>query len=376
MRRLSRSTAVAVTLVFALAVPAMATPLTFPVRVEDGFPRSEPPAVTAGSWIVYDELTETVLASRDADTQRPMASITKIMTVLIALERGNLDDEVTISQNAADTGAQEIGLVAGETVTLGALVRAALLRSGNDAATAIAEHIAGSVEGFAGIMNQRAAELGMENTHFVNPHGLDEGGHYSSARDMLIVGREAMSIPEFADLARSRAMVFPDMADGTQRSATNTNRLLNSYEGVIGVKTGETPNAGLTYVGVVERQGRRVWVVVFRSVGRRAHFADAIALWDWAFGTLGVHGTVVAGIPYTSMAARVEPPPLVMEAELESYLQTSGQGLTADPPAPPGDSAVPEPHAADIIRHPDPAPDSILTTLTYWLGLLAGSFDG
>jgi len=379
MTRFSRPATLVVALLFiGLTLPAGASPLVYPLRSQDGFPLdTSPPQVTASSWILFDESRATVLAEWDADTRRAMASITKIMTVLLALELGELDDEVTVSEEAAGQGGQEIGLVAGETVALGALVRAAMVRSGNDAAAAIAEHIGGSIEGFVELMNGRAAELGMTNTHFVNPHGLDANGHYSSARDMLTVGRAAMAIPDFVDIARSRVMVFPDTPDGTPRSATNTNRILNSYRGVIGVKTGETPNAGLTYVGAAERNGRRLFAVVFGSVGERAHFADAIALYEWAFDDLRIQGTLSHGVPYQPVAARVSPSPLLVEARLESYLHTASQGVTADPPRPPGAEVAPEPPPViDITRHPDPAPDSVLTTLVYWMGLVTGAFDG
>lgn len=377
MNRIGHSALLAVSMVFLLALPAAAEPFVFPLHNQDGFPHDRPPLVTASSWIIYDELTDTVLASWDADTRRPMASITKIMTVLVALENGKLDDEIVISEDAAGTGGQEIGLVAGETVTLGALVRAAMVRSGNDAAAALAEHIGGSIEGFAQLMNDRAAELGMENTHFVNPHGLDTDGHYSSARDMLIVARQAMSLPEFEDMARSRMMVFPDAPDGSARSASSTNRILNSYEGSIGVKTGETPRAGLTYVGAAERNGRRLFVVVFNSIGQRAHFADAIELFNWGFEDLGINGTLYAGIPYQPVAARVEPSPLLVEAYVEAFLHTAAQGVTGESPSPPGDASIPEaPRVIDITRNPDPAPRSLLSTLTYWLGLVTGANDG
>jgi D-alanyl-D-alanine carboxypeptidase len=376
MKKTLGSALLAMTLIFVLALPALARPFVFPLHNEDGFPQSPPPIVTASSWIVYDELTDSELASWDADTRRAPASITKIMTVLLAVEKGDLNDEVIVSQEAADQGGQEIGLVAGETVTLGALVRAAMVRSGNDAAAAIAEHIGGSIEGFVQMMNDRAAELGMENTHFANPNGLDTDGHYSSARDMLIVARQAMAMPEFEEIARARVMVFPDTPDGTPRSATNTNRILNSYQGSIGVKTGETPRAGLTYVGAAEREGRRIFAVVFNSVGTRAHFADAIELFDWAFEDLGINGTISAGIPFQAAAARVQPSPLLVEAGIETYLHTASQGVTGEPPTPPGGQPIPEPQPViDITRRPDPAPNSIMSTLAYWVGLITGAGD-
>lgn len=378
MTKVRRAIALAVALTIFIALPAGAAPFVFPVPDQDGFPlNTDPPSVTAASWILYDESTDMVLAEWDADTRRPMASITKIMTVMLALENGGVNDEVVVSEVAAGQGGQEMDLVAGETLTLGALVRAAIVRSGNDAAAAIAEHIGGSIDGFVEMMNERAVELGMENTRFANPNGLDASGHYSSARDMLILSRQAMSMPEFAELARSRVLVFPDTPNGTQRTATNTNRILNSYEGVIGVKTGETPNAGLTYVGAAERDGRRLYAVVFRSVGQRAHFADVIALYDWAFNDLGIHGTLTLGIPYEPVAARVSGSPLLVEANVETILHTAAQGVTADPPRPPGEGELPEPTPEiDITRHPDPAPDSVLSTLTYWLGLVFGALDG
>lgn len=377
MNKLARSAVLAAWLVLALALPAAAAPFVFPLHNEDGFPHDGPPGVTASSWIVYDEMTDMVLAERSADDPRPMASITKIMTVLLALENGELDEEVTISEDAAGTGGQEIGLVAGETVTLSALVRAAMIRSGNDSAAAIAEHIGGSVDGFVRMMNERAEELGMENTHFANPHGLDAAGHYSTPQDMLIVARQAMSIPEFEELARSRMLVFPDTPDGTARSASNTNRILNSYRGLIGIKTGETPNAGLTYVGAADRQGRRVFVVVFDSVGMRAHFADALRLFDWAYEDLGINGTLYASIPYQAAAPRVDTSPLTVEAGVESFLHAAAQGVTGDPPAPPGAEEVPDPPPViDITRHPDPAPGSLFGALSYWFGLMVGGEDG
>lgn len=376
MRRLVVTALLAAGAMTLSTLPAAAAPLTFPYRAGDGFPVDyDPPSVTAASWILYDESTDTVLAEWDADTPRPIASITKIMTVTLALEKGNLDDDVLISDEVAATGGQHIGLVAGETVKLRALIRAALLYSGNDAAAAIAEHIGGSIDGFVAMMNERAQELGMVNTHFMNPHGLDTDGHYSSARDMLILGRHAMSIPEFASVVRSRVMTFPDAPDGAQRGATNTNRILNSYPGSIGVKTGETPRAGLTYVGAAERYGRRIYAVVLHSVGQRAHFADAIALFNWAFQDLGIQGMVSVDAPYQPISARVTPSSLLVEAGPETIITPSEQGVTPVPPTTPGDSTTEVAGDVAVTRRPEPAPDSFLSTLTYWLGLATGAFD-
>lgn len=359
------------------ALPAGAAPLVFPSIDQEGFPiDTTPPQVTAASWILYDASTDMVLAEKDADTRRPMASITKIMTVMLALENGEMDDEVVVSEEAAGQGGQEMGLVAGETVTLGALVRAAMVHSGNDAAAAIAEHIGGSIDGFVEMMNDRAIELGMVDTHFSNPNGLDASGHYSTPRDMLTLTRQAMSMPEFEELVRSRVLVFPDAPDGSQRMATNTNRILNTYNGVIGVKTGETPNAGLTYVGAAERDGRRLYVVVFRSVGRRAHFADAIALYNWAFNDLGIQGTLAMGIPYHTVAKRVPESPMLVEADSTNSTEVSApEAPTVSGPV--GSEELTTTSAEDgTTRQPEPAPDSVLSTLTFWLGLITGATGG
>jgi D-alanyl-D-alanine carboxypeptidase (penicillin-binding protein 5/6) len=171
-------------------------------------------------------------------------------------------------------------------------------------------------------------------------------------------------------------MVFPDTPSGTPRTATNTNRILDTYEGSIGVKTGDTPNAGLTYVGAAERDGRRLFAVVFRSIGERAHFADAIQLFNWAFDDLGFQGLAAAGVPYEARSARVGASPLVVEARVEALVHTASQGITAEPPRPPGLVTPPEPSPViDVTRNPNPAPDSTLSTIAYWLGLVTGAFD-
>src|SRR5690606_1705004 len=143
------------------------------------------PTIDAGAWILYDATAGVVLAEYNADTQRAPASITKIMTVLVALEHGNPEDLVTISNRAAATGEREINVVPGERVPLGASMKAAIIHSGGDAASGIGEHVGGSVCGFVAMMSAKAEELGMARTHFVTPHGLDAAGHVSTARDML-----------------------------------------------------------------------------------------------------------------------------------------------------------------------------------------------
>lgn len=243
----------------------------------------QPPTVTAASWIVFDATDGIVLGSRNADVVRPMASTTKIMSALVALEQSNPEQLVPVSQNAADAGEAEIGLVAGEQLLMEDLITTMVVRSANDSAVAVAEAIGGDTESFVALMNTRAQELGLTRSSFVNPHGLDADGHASTARDLLRLGLAAMANPEFRRMAALREFDLGPTPDGTPRLAQSTNDLLDTYPGAIGVKTGFTFQAGLVLVAAAEREGRTIYVVVMGSEGAGAHFADASALLDYGF---------------------------------------------------------------------------------------------
>ncbi len=256
-----------------------ATLAQIPIPLE-GLPIPQPPSVTAQSWILYDETFDQVLGELDPDDQRPMASTTKMMTAIVALENAALTDRVTISTNAAEAGESEIGLYAGESMTVDDLLYALLLQSANDGAVALAEHVGGSVAGFVRMMNDKAVELGLENTHFANPHGLDAPGHYSSARDLLAIARYGMENPEFAKIVKTTSYDMPAAPDGTAREARLSNELVRTYEGAFGVKTGYTDKAGLTLIAGAEREGRRIYAVVMDS---EDHFADSAQLLNFGF---------------------------------------------------------------------------------------------
>lgn len=327
MRRSTTAALLAATLLVLTAAPATASPFLFPRYHPEGVGSAPPlPTVTAPAWILYDATLGTTLAASGHRELRAPASITKVMTVLLALERGNQSDMVSISPRAAATGEREIGLWAGERVSLGSLVRAAMVHSANDAATAIAEHIGGSVEGFADMMNERARQLGMIRTNFVNPHGLDATGHVTTAEDMLRLGLEAMSRQDFKDIAASTILVFPDAPDGTRRRGTGTNLMLDTYSGTTGVKTGFTNRALLTFIASAERDGRELFAVVLGSVGQRAHFADARALFDHGFIGLGNYG-LLAGLPIAPTMPVVSPSPVLSAAGLESTIHIAAEGL-------------------------------------------------
>ena len=290
-----------------LVLAALQVAAIAPSRPIDQFPPIPAPSLTAPAWILYDETNDVVLDGVDIDVPRPMASTTKMMTALLAIESGQMDEVVTVSQRAADVGEAEIGLEAGERIPLSMLVHALMIRSGNDAAMATAEHIAGTVEDFVVLMNARAAELGMTSTTFVNPHGLDAVGHVSSPRDLLTLGRAGMEHPEFAEMARMSSYRISDAPDGTARVAEATNALLTTYRGAFGVKTGFTFQAGLVIVAGAERDGRRLWAVVMGADGPGAHFAAAAALFDHGFERLRIIDTIGRGTPFRLGTRTLDP---------------------------------------------------------------------
>ncbi len=237
------------------------------------------PLLSAPAALLGDSDTNQVLATLDANQPRAMASTTKIMTALLALERANLADQVVVSLTAL-VGGSTMGLSAGEVLSVEDLLWGLLLNSGNDAAVALAEHVAGSEAAFVQLMNQRAAELGMRNTRFANPHGLDAPDHYSSAFDLWLVTQEALKQPLF------RAIVATPAAVVAGRQLINQNQLLTSYPNADGVKTGTTVAAGESLVGSASLDGHRAVAVILGSQDRysdaRALFEHYSTFWRWA----------------------------------------------------------------------------------------------
>lgn len=265
--------------VTSVAAPAVAPPLDFwgpPPALASPL---APPAVGADAAVVLDEASGSVLYEKSAHLRIAPASLTKIMTALIALERGDLRDTVAVNVDGRRMGRSTVmGLVPGERLSLEDLLYGLLLPSGNDAALAIAEHIGGSAEGFVAIMNARAAALGLADTHFANPHGLDAAGHYSSAYDLALLTRLAMQRADFRRIVNTGVYVahgaLHDYAMGS------LNPLYGRIAGVDGVKTGYTRNARQAIVGSVSRDDHRVFVVVLRAGDR---VSDSVALLNWTF---------------------------------------------------------------------------------------------
>ncbi len=358
MRRLIATLAVVATL--APALPAVAIPVTLPIRPVEGVPVPTPPQVTAKSYILYDDTYGVVLASLEPDTQRALASTTKIMTALVALEAQGPDRVVTVTADAAAVGESEIGLVAGEQFTLERLIEAMMVKSANDAAVAVAEAVGGTIEGFAARMNRLASDLGLTNSNFANPHGLDDPQQYSSAADLLTLARAAMEWPEFAAIVQETEVRFPPTPDGTERVAEGTNKLLVEYQGAIGVKTGFTNRAGLVLVAAAERNDRRLYAVVMGSEGVGGHFADASALLDYGFDEYGLVSLVTAGRSYGVIRSGDETEDLVATEAVDSLLPLESADLvspslgveTGEPVIDAGDAIV-----AVVPVELDPLPD-------------------
>ena len=241
---------------------------------------------SAGAAILVDADSGRVLYEQNADGTMGIASTTKLLTALVALEEGHLQDVVTVSAAAAGTEGSSMYLKAGEELTLEALLYGLLLASGNDAAVAIAEHIAGDVPSFAAKMNRKAQELGMTHSSFANPNGLDHEDHYSTARDMSLLARAAVENETLVRIASTRRVSIGG------RLLTNHNKLLHQIPGCIGLKTGYTRASGRTLVSCVERNGQRLVAVTLQDGN---DWADHAALYDYGFSHYPAHRAAVRG---------------------------------------------------------------------------------
>jgi D-alanyl-D-alanine carboxypeptidase (penicillin-binding protein 5/6) len=236
--------------------------------------------VTAVAAILMDWRTGQVLYAKDAYRRRDPASTTKILTAVVLLENARLSEVTTVSRNAAWTPGSFMPLRAGQELTLGELLWGMLLRSGNNACVAVSEHVAGSERAFVEMMNRRAAELGARNTRFRNSHGISVPGHYTTAFDLALMARHALTIPAFEAIVRTReATLYVDGGEA-EVELRNTNTLLWTFAGADGVKTGTTDRAGRCLVASATRDGRRLLSVVLHSDER---YRDTATLLAWGF---------------------------------------------------------------------------------------------
>ena len=236
------------------------------------------PNVEAQSAIVIDRETGRVLYEKDAYKKRPMASTTKIMTAIVALERGDMKDVVKISKKAASIGGSIIKLKEGESYRLEELMYGLLMKSGNDAAIAIAEHIGGDVNSFVNMMNAKAVSINALDTNFVNPHGLDRDNHYTTAYDLANIARYAMKDPRFAKIVATKSKSI-----SLGKSFNNTNEMLFLYHGCNGVKTGFTGKAGRCLVTSVKRGTEEYISVVLGCETKNKRAQSSKEILDYAY---------------------------------------------------------------------------------------------
>ena len=242
---------------------------------------SEFPTINSRAYVVIDRKSSTVLVGKNEYAKKKMASTTKIMTSLIIIENCNLSDTVTISKKAANTGGSRLGLKTGDKITVHDLLYGLMLRSGNDAAVALAEYTSGSIPEFANLMNKKAEELGLTNTHFVTPHGLDQDEHYTTAYELALLTNYALNNSKFCQIVGSKTYTIT--INGYPRTLTNTNELLGVLDGVYGVKTGFTNGANRCLVTACKREDMDIICVVLGCDTKNFRSLDSTKLINYSF---------------------------------------------------------------------------------------------
>ncbi|CAM4225880.1 D-alanyl-D-alanine carboxypeptidase family protein [Paenibacillus tarimensis] len=242
-----------------------------------------------------------ILYSTRGNERMRIASLTKIMTAIVAIEHGNLSDSVKTSRRAAGKEGSSIYLKLGEEMSLHNMLYGLMLRSGNDAATAIAEHVGGTEEGFVFLMNQKAEELGLDQTHFMNPHGLDHDNHYSSPNDMARLTAYALRNQTFKEIVKTKVKSAPNPNEQWDYKWYNKNKMLSMYEGADGVKTGYTKLAFRCLVSSATRDGQQLAAVTLNDGD---DWNDHRKMLDWGFANYPLETVIKKGQKLTTVAAR------------------------------------------------------------------------
>ena len=252
--------------------------------------------LNAKSAILMEESTGNILYESNPDERLPIASVTKVMTMLLIMEavdsgKISLDDMVTVSENAMSYGGSTMFLETGEQLTVNDMLKGIAVASANDGCVAMAEHLAGSESAFVDMMNEKAKKLGMENTHFMNTNGLDEEGHYSSARDVAIMSRELMK----HETIFNYTSIWMDTLRGGKFQLANTNKLIRFYDGANGLKTGSTSKALCCLSAAAKRNDMQLIAVVLGAPTSAERFASAKSLLDYGFANYAVNTQITAG---------------------------------------------------------------------------------
>lgn len=252
--------------------------------------------LNAKSAILMEESTGNILYESNPDERLPIASVTKVMTMLLIMEavdsgKISLDDMVTVSENAMSYGGSTMFLETGEQLTVNDMLKGIAVASANDGCVAMAEHLAGSESAFVDMMNEKAKELGMENTHFMNTNGLDEDDHYSSARDVAIMSRELMK----HETIFNYTSIWMDTLRGGKFQLANTNKLIRFYDGANGLKTGSTSKALCCLSAAAKRNDMQLIAVVLGAPTSAERFASAKSLLDYGFANYAVNTQITSG---------------------------------------------------------------------------------
>ena len=242
---------------------------------------NDEPKINSRSAVVIDRKSKNIIYGKNENVKKAMASTTKIMTAMVVIQNTNLNNIVEISKKAAGTGGSRLGLKAGDKITVKDLLYGLLLRSGNDCAVALAEYVAGSVPEFSNLMNQNAQMLGLNNTHFVTPHGLDEEEHYTTAYELAILADYALNNKVFAQIVNTKSYTIN--INKSSKTLNNTNELLGNLNGVYGVKTGFTNGAGRCLVTSIKRGNLDVICVVLGADTKKDRTRDSAKLIEYTF---------------------------------------------------------------------------------------------
>lgn len=248
--------------------------------IESSNPTQEFPTINSRAYVVLDRKTNTVLVGKNENSKKKMASTTKIMTALVIIENYNLNEIVTISKRASNTGGSRLGLKTGDKITVNDLLYGLMLRSGNDAAVALAEYASGSIEEFAKLMNQKAIELNLTNTHLVTPHGLDQDEHYTTAYELALLTNYALNNKTFATIVGTKN--FTVTINGYPKELSNTNELLGNFNGIYGVKTGFTNGANRCLVTACKRDNKDIICVVLGADTKKFRTQDSVKLLNYS----------------------------------------------------------------------------------------------
>lgn len=336
-QRVCRAHRTVTLILLSLALLAFPYPDRADAQQNDANPKGAP-KIDAASWAIFDRETGLYLAGKDPDRRLPIASTTKVMVALVALEDGaRLDEEVTVSEDAASYAGgvySAAGLFPFDTVSVRELLEATLVPSGTDAVYALAEHLGGgSVEEFVGRMNQKADEMNLENTHFENPAGLDDPDHYSSASDLARITREAMKYPEFREIVGKTQVTITTQDREIPLDTTNLLVAPNSgygYEAADGVKTGTSPEAGPSLISSAQNGEESYIAVLLDAAGDLYRFEASQTALEYGFGDYGEQAFVEADDPFGKLRLpyrREESVQLVAEKKVSGL---GGPGLEVE----------------------------------------------